>query len=550
MSIQLTDITQDQYDAAEAVLIDLVRAAYPSFDLRRGTVLRDLLLRTSAQIVARDEALMEELRQKQSLIALAENAGTVDADDADAVNAILSNFNMTRDTGANASGQVLVRVSGDRLYTVAEGFIFTSLAGNTYDVVDSVVARTTPDELANEQQLYLSDDGSYYYFFVTVQSTAPGADYTLQAGDALNAGSSLYGFIAAEAYAEFSQGLDDETIAEAITRIPAAISYRALESRISIEAKLRDEFNSAAFRIQDVAVQGYGDAAQLRDKHNPMGFAVGSRVDVYAKTFTTPHKVTIQKTGTRVAPNTYQIALSATDAPGYYAIRAISEVEATTAPAVGFGALPTFGSYAFDEVRQPSGVADTFHDIDSASVPEIAFSVWQQGSVVITGVPHSEAEREFKVELYTAPGLAAMQSFVDSELVRNLEADYIVRCPLICMVELHAYVYYSAAYPVDVPTMQHNLANLINTRPFGYTLTRSELVQQLLSDGATRVDLGEVHGMQLKGNVIDGSGVRHTLERDALDIQLIEDASTLLVPATVVFGAEDLNLVIETISDA
>ncbi len=547
MSVHLTDITQEQYDAAEALLVSLLRAAYPSMDLRRGTVLRDLLLRAAAQTVARDEALMEELRKQQSLIALAENEGTVDPD---AVNAILSNFNVTRDTGANATGEVKVRVATDRTYNLHASFLFTTLDGKVYEVVDTVVARSVPDTTAGDIQLHLSDDGTYYYFMVTVLAAEPGAEYTLKAGDALNTGSALYGFIAAEAYADFTAGRDDETIVEAITRLPAAISYRALESRTSIEAKLRDEFAGASFRIQEVAVQGYGDAAQLRDKHNPMGFAVGSRVDVYTKTFTTPHQVTIQKTGTRIAANTYQIDIAATDAPGYYAIRAVSEIEAVTAPSVGFGDLPTYGSYVFDEVRQPSGVSQTFHDIDNDVLPEIAFSVWQKGVIVVTGVPHSEASREFKVELYTAPGLTEMQNYVDSSLVRNLEADYVVRCPLICMVEMQAYVYYDSRYPIDVTTMQHNLATLINTRPFDYVLTRSELVQQMLSDGATRVDLGEAHGMTLKGVVLDGNGTRHTITKDALDISLVADASTLLIPETTVFGVDESKLVIETIADA
>ena len=66
MSIVLGDITQDQYDSAESIVIELLRTEYPSLDLRRGTVIRDLLVRPAAQMVARDNELLEELQQKQT----------------------------------------------------------------------------------------------------------------------------------------------------------------------------------------------------------------------------------------------------------------------------------------------------------------------------------------------------------------------------------------------------------------------------------------------------------------------------------------------------
>jgi hypothetical protein len=542
----LTEITQEQYNTAEATVIDLLRAAYPNLDLRRGTVLRDLLLRAGAQITARDTNLMAELQGKQSLLTLAENEATADADD---INAVLANFNMARLTGTKAAGTARILVSADRTYTVPEGFKFVSVDGLEFELVTTTVASSTPDTSAGNVQLYTSDDGTYYYFFVEVIAVEPGAASALVAGSALDVSAALYGFVSAETYSSFTSGTEDETITEAIARLPAAVSYRALESRTSIEAKLRDAFDGGAFTIEDIAVRGYGDSAQLRDKHNPMGFAIGSRVDIYAKTFTRPNRVLIQKTGTLIGVNTYQIDLAAADVPGFYAIRSVSDIEQTTAPAVGFGELPTLGSYAFSEVRSSSGVNDTFHDIDKAVTSEIAFSVWQKSVVVVTGVPSTDAAREFKVELYTAPGLVALQDYVDSSAIRNLEADYVIRCPLICMVEVQAIAYYSAAYPIDLGQMKTNLAALINTRPFGYTLTRSEITNQMISDGATRIDLSHGTGMELKGQVIDGNGIRHELTGDALDIRTVEDTDALLVPETVVFGVEEDKLSIEVIAE-
>ena len=116
---------------------------------------------------------------------------------------------------------------------------------------------------------------------------------------------------------------------------------------------------------------------------------------------------------------------------------------------------------------------------------------------------------------------------------------------------MEAIVYFDPTAPVDVDVMKRNIVNLVNATDFGHILTRSELVTQMLSDGATRVDLGSSNqGMKLRGYVLDGKGTLHRLERDDLDIRLIERPEALLVPETVVFGAEIENISIETIADA
>lgn len=540
----LNEVTQAEFDTAESTLISLVRAAYPSLDLRRGTVLRDILLRPAAAIYAMNSDNWDEIQSMLSLIALEENADTVDPS---AVDAILSNFLVERNAGAKAAGQVLIRVDSARTYSLASGFRFATLDGLIFVTTRSYTAKVDADTASGEIELHLSDDGTYYYFIVNVVADAEGAQYNIEQGTALDTVSALFGFVSAEAYASFASGLDEESIQEVIERLPSAISYRALESRAAIDSKLRNEFEDSTIQIEQLSVQGYGDSAQLRDKHNPMGFAVGSRVDVYARTFTTPNVVTLQKTGTLIAPNTYQLTIARTDAPGFYAIKSITEMDAVVS--AGNIGIPAIGSYAFLDVRAADGLQGTFHDIDSDnSVIETAFSVYQKSTVTVQGVPYTTPTRTFKVQVYTAPGLSDIQDFVDDTDTRNLEADYIIRCPLICLVSVDAKIYYDLRYPVDTDQLKIDLHNYINGRSFVRRLTRSELANILLVGGVTRVDLG-CAGMTLQGVIRDAAGTVHTLQGDVLDIGQITDHTKLLTQNTTVFAIELSNITLEAVGE-
>lgn len=524
----LTEVSQDQFNTAEAALISMVRAAYPTLDLRRGTVLRDMLIRPAAAIYAWNADQGNELQTRMSLINLEASTTPVPAEWS---NAILANFGVTLGTGSAATGLAKVIVNGARTYNLATGFQLTTINGLVYGTTQSYTVKVGADTVNGEIELQAVGDGNYF-FILPLTAVAVGSQYVIAQGTAFDAVTAVYGFVSAEAYVDFGGGTNAETLDQAIVRLPAAVSYRALESRTSIDAKLRNAFPA----IQALGIQGYGDAAQLRDKHNPMGFAVGSRVDVYARTFVTPAIVVLTKTGTRLAANTYQVTIDRTDAPGFYMIKSVSEVDSSVSP--GSIAVPVMGSYAFTEVREADGLQNTFHDIDPANgMIETAYTVYQKSTVIVTGVPVTGNTHDFKLELYVAPQLTELQDYVDDAAIRNLEGDYIMRCPLMCLTEVTAQVYYTAGTTIDVAKMQTDLYNYINGRNFVGRLTRSELAGILRADGATWVDLSS-SGMILKGTVRDAAGTIVRLQGDVLDINTIYNPQKLVTSDTVVFAAE------------
>lgn len=514
--LTLNDITQDQFDTAEQVLIALIRAKYPQLDLRSGTTLRDTMVRTDAAIAALHTAQVEQLRRLTSLATILEDGTATPAD----VNRILANFNMAQNPGTAATGVLRIKVDAARTYTLLPGTEFTTLTGLTFATGALVVAKTDPG--VGETGLYLNADGSYS-FLVDVTATATGSAYNIAQGTALDPSSKIYGYVSATAHANFTTGTDGETLAAVVGRIPAALSHRTLTNRTAVEAMLRSRFDGSGIGIQAVSVQGYGDAGLRRDKHSVFGVAVGGRADAYVRTFSAPAVTLLTKTGTRTPAGDYVFTITAADAPGFYAIRSISDKAGAVA------------SYAFTEARKASG-APTWHDLDLTPA-EIAFTVFQDCDITVTGVGDTSDTHEFAVEVWACPGLAQIQSYVDDDSVRNIGADVLVRCPPVCLVSCQATIYYDLATPPDLAALRTRIAAYVNAQSFTGRITRSELVAVLLGAGIKRVAL-ESGNMLLSGRVCGADSVWRVLTGDALDIATVADPEAALTPDTVVFGIE------------
>ena len=546
MTDSIDSVQQADFDAAEALVIQMMRSAYPALDLRRGTVLREWLIRPTATFYAQNSQSYNELQMARTLQAISENPSVATTDN---INDIASNFSITQRVGSQAYGTVMVKVQYLRTYYIPVSFQLSTLDGVAFNVTQAYTVTQQPDTNDPTQlPLYTNTDGTYYFLLPMIAALA-GTSGTIAAGTSLVSSTAFDGFIIAEAYANFSGGVDPESVDQLIARMPAAISHRSLESYMSIDSILRDpDKGNFANIIQAIGVQGYGDPAQLRDKHNAQGVAMGGKVDVYARTFMQPTVLVLHKTATRVAGDVFQFTLEANDAPGYYAIRAITDANNILEPTLDFNGLPAIGSYPFVEVRTATGVYGTWHDIDPDNATiESAYSVFQKATIRVSNVQVTGDTCDFKVELYVAPSLADIQAYVDKTLARNLKADYIVRCPLICLVGMRATVTVPIGVQPDQTAMINAIASYINSRSFVAQLTESELIAVLHQFGIIRVDMTQdpTTGFVLQGMVRDAGGLQHTLRGTTLDIRSIENGKVLLVPATCVFAADPSDITID-----
>jgi hypothetical protein len=537
----LSDVTSAAGQAAEALIIQLLRTQYPTLDLRRGTVLRELLVRPAAALDAREIDRYDYLQLIRSLQLIAENPADATTDD---VNALLSNYQMTMRDGAQAHGRVRISVSVPQSIVVGENIRLTTVNGVALqpDSTYTVLVTNTPEP--GQLPLFTSADGTYYYFLLPMSAVVAGQTGNLEEGTALDLTSgSINNFVTATTYETFVGGVDPETVQQLIDRMPAAVSHRTLDSAASIEAMLRSEEGGNFTELQALSTQGFGDAGQLRDKHNAHGVAMGGKVDVYPRMFFQPVIATLLKTGTRVAANTYRIEIAAADAPGYYAIRMVADAESVFAPGFSFGTIVAEGGYVFTETRTAVGLQNTWHDIRNVGAETVG-TVYQAAALVVSGVPDTAETHQFKVEFYVNPRMTELQAFVDSPDYRNLKADYLVRCPFMCLVSVRATLYARNPAAIDVSAVTNRVRDYINSKSFTAKLTNSEIISVLHEFDIERVNLtaDPIVGLQVYGTVRDTDGVEHTMGPDGIDLEQIKNPNTMMLPMTTVFATEPRNL--------
>jgi len=283
---------------------------------------------------------------------------------------------------------------------------------------------------------------------------------------------------------------------------------------------------------------------------------MGSRIDVYVKMFKQPYSRVILKTAAKVSDGVYSFTLLPSDAPGFYLVRSITSPSSLLTFESDMAAAP-IGSFPFTDSRYPYMTDTTSHDFDTADeaagIIETYCSMWQASSFLVTDVPPVVANGvssypdtlSLKVEVYYPADMAAVQAVVDDPGAANKEADTVIRGALLCFVTVIANVYRKSNVALDLNAMKQSVADYINSKKFGESLTASQLAAVLHQYDIVKVNLDNSEaGMQLQGQVRGADGVWHQVQGSNLDIADIADPYTLVSPRTTVFVADPRSIFI------
>lgn len=539
--ITLEDITQEAFDAASETVISGIKAYNRKLDTRDGTVLRDLLVNPEAAIEAVTSGQIDEVRKASSLKLMKEAQDAGEEIDQDDVDAILANFNVKRTSGTPARGIIKVVVSdGNVAYSVAAGETFKTVDeiefAADFQVVASVEGMSGP-ALTPNATLYKGAAG--YFFLVPATATSYGSSGNIAQGTSLEPESQVSSFVMAEAYKDFGGGSDIAPLGEVIDSIPAGLSIRGFVNKTAAEGMLRDAFDSGENPIVAVSSVGYGNPAQLRDRHNVFGVGVGGRIDLYVRNFSNFYTETKTVKGSG-ADGRYVLDVPAGVFPSACWIKSVSD------PFTSADSEDALNSLAFEAVRT-ADVSATWHDFDCSKSPaEAANTIWQGFRISLSEVPSDlegggwSAERDFKVTAYCLPQAEDIQAYVDRDDIRSISTDVVVRCPVVCNVSVNANVQYDPKNPIDANVAKARIRTYVNGLGFVGRLTRSEIVQILKNLGAVSVEMPTQD--MLYGVLHDANGTRHVLSGDALDVASVEDGHAMLTRDTVVFCVEDANI--------
>jgi len=541
---KISDLIEEDYLNAEAQVIGLVREARPELDLRLGTALRDLVIRTMCQIAAVEAADIDDLRAEMSFKLLSENP---DLASDDVVESLASNYAITRQEGTAASGYVVLYLRSVDQVSLPNSYLIARL-DLTYVTEQQWTLTTEPTE-ANELKISTDVSGRPFAIVPFVASTI-GSSSNVRADEAFEiVDLSVPQITGAVAYGDFQGGQDKESVDALLIRISESISHRELTSENAISTRLKNEFSE----IVNVSIAGFGDEEMLRDKHNVFGIAVGSRVDVYLKTFSEPTKRTITKVATKVSDGVYTFDLTPDEVGVIYFVSGVTSPDSLITAENDDQAGPILGSYDFTEERKlyiPGSVAHDISTDDEQKIIETSYTAYQSRTIVVTGIAAINGvypdTAELRVDVYVAPRVDAIQDFLDDDAVRNREADILAKGAVPAFVSMLIPVYRRSSASIDTDAMRIAIADYINSKAFGEDLTLSQISSILHGYDILKVGT-EDPDLSLTAMIKAADGSILTISGTELSISKVASPELQVTPRTSTFVADLSDIFIKEI---
>lgn len=424
-----TEPTIDQLDpvavaAAESFLVTFLKEQFPDMDLTEGRVLLNLLIRPAALFRVLNQTDITNLRESMSLLAIQQNPAIADQATVDAV---LSNYRVTRNPGSFSIGQITIIIQNLLTTPINQGTIFTA-NGLTYTNALSFVGVTTQAAVvSNQQRLIVPRNDGTFAFTIDVTATAVGQAYNAKRATQFAVNPAPPGIIEAVAAQDFINGTNQETNQELIDRFNLGISPAVFSGRVNIESLLLSKFPN----ITAQSIVGFGDEEMLRDRHNIFQVSTGGKADLYVRTQALPVSITIQKTATLVdkVNQVWQISISRDDYPGFYTIDAV----------LPLGSDVTQDSLQITAETRGLDLTPDENDFvpDIKNIVEGAYSRYQTSvfqfidpNVDTSSLIVNQSTRDYLVFITGMPNIKELQLLASDRSTRNPQADYLVRAPI------------------------------------------------------------------------------------------------------------------------
>ena len=342
-------VTDIDVQNATTFLVGYLQDRYPDIDLTPGSVFRDILVDGMASIVAYLLAEVDRLRSLQSL-KLIESLPD-DSDKDDAVDALLSNFFITRNAGRYSRGIATLHLTDkvDITVPVTATFTVNQLIFNVDATDDVFISQNDLVEVLDSAGQPLE-----YTATINLVSSQIGAEYDIAPGTFTDFTKFSPYVVSVTNENQFSGGKSSETTTELLARAPDAISLRGMITEKAIKVTLMDTFTN----ILGVTVVGFGDPEMHRDSlpfaefHS--GLHRGGFIDVYIDT---PLKED------NIYEGVYGDAVSLSQLPHKYVL-----IDASVTDFIAAGVLPTDTSSQYLKLYDTvAGEPDIFYikNVDS-----------------------------------------------------------------------------------------------------------------------------------------------------------------------------------------
>lgn len=428
-----------------------------------GSLIGELLAAGLAAVDSRVDAY----RKSGSLLRATEDPAAFDDD---ALNALASNFRLTRATGRAATGRATLVVRALVPVSVPRGFSFR--AGGALFVTDrSYAGRVAQNQVVAESDRLITPTGDgRYAFTIDLVAAAEGPVGAVVRGTALVPQSPLAGVIEAYAADNFSGGASAETNADLLARALTGVSGRSPANRIGVSAALTQDPVTGPL-LSAVSVIGFGDEEQRR-YHGLRPIAYGGRADVYVRPTAGPVDVTYLKTAVlstkEPSRDVFALSLGTEEFAGGYSVIKVADSAAPDAPSLPVVSLSR------------SWRADPTVDVETAA--EATYSSLQTAVVLFSTAPGSDpagTSRAVHVTVRRAAGVTEAAALLGAEAFRPTAGDLLVRAAVPCRVRLSVRIDTPPNVAVDVPAVTAALTGVVNATGFSGRLYASRLVQSV-----------------------------------------------------------------------
>jgi len=458
MAIEINSLSELDVDAVAAMgtkLAQYMQERHPEVELTRG-VFHDLVLYFNAVLNTAIQENIDRVRQSQSLAAIAANPELADSE---IVDQVLSNYNLTRDSGSPAAGTATIIFNLPLVTTIGAGGAFT--ANDVTFVNDDAYTILPPGGVATaatDRVMIPVGDGTYAANIVLRATTIGTAGNirrgtTLQPNFVLNNGSRAYAAI------DFTGGRAALSNVDYLAKLSDGLAAKTIGGRQSYAALLRAQ--PAFQNILHVSPLGYGDPEQHRDQHSLFPVSGGGKVDVYVQSnmyaLSTTHLLEATYIESTAAGGKWQIAIDKNTSAGFYEVETITKPNPPAADA---------GYAIVADIRNVDVVGVPFVP-DIRYLYEGTYSRYQ--TVVVqfidpdtpTGPLTPNTSRAlYAVTVRHMPLTAEINDFLTSRDVRARGADILVKAAVPCFTKISFEVLTESSVPLSGDTIV-NIKNAI-----------------------------------------------------------------------------------------
>ncbi len=509
---KISDLNPSDVTRIHAELTQFLRERYPEVDLARG-VIHDLVVYFGAILEARIQTELQRYMAARSLAAIESNPAHSFPE---LVDDILSNYLISRRSGALAAGSITIVFSNTSSTVIAPSVTFSG-NGVGFQVIAPYTAIPPGAQPLSPTEIVMQSRGDgTYKVTIPARAVSAGTSGNVSRGTRLVPDAPTSNFVLAYAETDFSGGADTETNAELVHRLQEGIAAKTWSNRTNIIALIKSRPDYAGTIAYSIV--GHGQAEMRRDQHGILPISAGGKVDVYARTSLLPVDVVVAATATLIAKTAdggiWQFSIDADTHPGFYEVTGIFPSTGSSS-GTGFEVVEDIRGY---DLSAASYVPDI------AAAAESAYSRYQTAVIrfLDTETPVDQTAlgttSTYQVVLTGMPLIASLQNFLGSPSVINPGGDVLVRAAIPCWLSINLEIQQAVGEPEpDTDAIKNALAEAVNTRGFPGQLHASTLADV-------------VHGYLTQRQAVKQFDMRGRIRCPSGNLRYIHSTTRLVIP--------------------